>query len=523
MRAKIGPAHVFFLVTTALFILWTWLTLGTSALAGLDALSDGPGVDPASPWGQVLAAIAVVTVPVVQFVGLALLAFWASRRRLNNLAWAAGLAIPFTFGAYQGLKALFARPRPAGVPPLITAEGYSYPSAHMAALTVLCVMLVAGLILVRQRHLFIWLAAAGLTLLWWFIAYDRWALRAHHLTDIIGGGFLGGALASLALALAGVHVGKLPELTRAATKDDKPTRLAAVIYNPTKIPDPVVFRRHVQGECAERGWQVPLWLETEADNPGESATRRALRRKADLVMVAGGDGTVRAVCGAMSGSSTPVAILPAGTGNLLARNLHVPLDMADALTTAFDGTPRTIDLVEIKADDQAAEASAVMAGMGTDAAIMGDTNEDLKKVVGPAAYVVAAANALNRPPFDARLEADTKTPEQVTASMVLIANVGQIQGQLDVAPDASPDDGLLDILVATPQNVGEWAAMATSMLTKSDTRGVHRAQAKTLVIETSEPVAYQLDGDAVGECRRLEATIVPGAVRVMTPASTPRS
>lgn len=517
MRARFSMAHVFLLATTMLFALWTWLTLSLDAFAGPDAASTTPGVDPQSAWGQVLAAIAVVTVPYVQFVGLALLALWASRRRLNNLAWAAGLAIPFTFGAYQVAKLAFARPRPPTSPDLITSEGYGYPSAHMTAITVLVVMLVAGLVATRQRRLFGWLAAAGLAVVWWFIFYDRWALRAHWFSDLIGGGFLGGVVASLALALAGVRVGKLPELTRAARGGDGVPRRPAVIYNPTKIPDPVVFRRHVEGECAERGWDAPLWLETEADDPGASATRRALRRKVDLVMAAGGDGTVRAVCAAMSGSSTPVAILPAGTGNLLARNLGIPLDMADALDVAFGGTARSIDLVAIKADDQPADASAVMAGMGADATIMSDTNEDLKKVVGPAAYVVAAANALNRPPFPVRLSADDGKTEEVEASMVLVANVGQIPGQIDVAPDAAPDDGLLDVLIATPKNMGEWAAMATGMLRRSDTKGVQRAQVTTFVVETPEPVPYQLDGDAVGECKRFEATVVPGAIRIMVP------
>lgn len=517
MRARFGLAHLFFLVTALLFALWTWLALGTTALDGLNAPSRTPGVDPMSGWGQVLAAVAVVTVPYVQFVGLVALAVWASRRRLHNFAWAAGLAIPFTWGGYQLAKFLSRQERPPFAPPLITNEGFGYPSAHMTSLTMLAVMVVAALVLTRQRRLFVGLAIAGMTLVWWFIAYDRWALRAHWFSDLVGGGFLGGALASLALALAGVRVAALPDLVRKADASENTPRRAAVIYNPTKIPDPVIFRRHVEGECTQRGWQSPMWIETEADDPGAGATRRAIRRKADLVFVAGGDGTVRAVCAAMSGSPTPVAILPVGTGNLLARNLDVPLDFADALDVAFDGSPRTIDLVEIKADDQPADASAVMAGMGTDAAIMGDTNDDLKKVVGPAAYVVAAANALNQPPFAARLTIDEQGSEEVEASMVLIANVGQIQGQIDLAPDASPDDGLLDVLIATPKNVGDWAVLATGVLRKSDTKGVQRAQAKSFVVEADAPVAYQLDGDAVGECRRLEATVVPGAVRVMVP------
>lgn len=511
MRPSTGLAPVAFLAAALAFALWTWLALGTGAFAAADAASLTPGVDVASPWGQILAAIAVVTVPAVQFVGLGVLAVWAARRRLTNLAWASGLAIPLTFGATQLAKTTFARVRPPISPPLITSEGYAYPSAHMAALTVLVVMVVAGLVLTRQRRLLLVSAVAGLAGVWWFTLYDRWALRAHWFSDLIGGGFLGGTVAALALTLAGVRVGGVRG--RPAGRARRP----AIVYNPTKIPDPVLFRRHVAGECAAHGWQPPLWLETEPDDPGASATRRALRRSADLIVAAGGDGTVRAVCAAAAASDLPVAILPAGTGNLLARNLGVPLDLADALEVAFTGRARRIDLVEIRADGRAPAVSAVMAGMGTDAAIMGDTNEELKKVVGPAAYVVSAANALTRPRFPATLTADDGRTEHVQASMVLVANVGQLQAQFDLAPDAAPDDGLLDVLIATPRNVGGWAAMATGMLTRSPVAGVQRAQVRGVVVETPEPVPYQLDGDVAGDCRRFEATIVPGAVRVMVP------
>jgi diacylglycerol kinase (ATP) len=114
----------------------------------------------------------------------------------------------------------------------------------------------------------------------------------------------------------------------------------------------VTFRRQIEGECEQRGWEPPLWLESDAEDAGAAASRRARRAEVDLALVAGGDGTVRTACAELAGSGIRVGILPAGTGNLLARNLGVPLDMAEALDVAFDGRPRPIDLIEVRADDR---------------------------------------------------------------------------------------------------------------------------------------------------------------------------
>ena len=109
-------------------------------------------------------------------------------------------------------------------------------------------------------------------------------------------------------------------------------------------------------------------------------------------------------------------------------------------------------------------------------------------------------------------------PVERRPALALIANVGSVQGQIALAPDARPDDGLVDLVLATPERPTDWGAMATRVLARqADHPGIERAQVRTLVIETAEPIAYQIDGDTVGACSRLEVSVLPRAVLVMVP------
>ena len=118
-----------------------------------------------------------------------------------------------------------------------------------------------------------------------------------------------------------------------------------------------------------------------------------------------------APCGSSAPSSPgpdiPVAVLPAGTGNLLARNLGISLDLDDALAEVLDGTEQRIDSVLIEGDELTADRFVVMAGLGLDAAIIADAPDDLKKRVGWAAYVVSTLKNLNHPSSRSRSSSTT--------------------------------------------------------------------------------------------------------------------
>ncbi len=334
----------------------------------------------------------------------------------------------------------------------------------------------------------------------------------------MGGLLWGGTVASLALLVFNVRTAALPSTKRTQAPSGG---LCAIIYNPTKIIDEASFRRHVGFELDQRGWEDALWLPTKAGDAGIAMANEARKRGADLVLVAGGDGTVRVVCAQLADSDIPVALIPAGTGNLLARNIGVPLDETDALNLAFEGTPTKIDLVRIIVDDDESSEDyfAVLAGIGFDAAMMDKTNEDLKKAVGSAAYVLSFAQEINAPPHALVAKMDHQDTLRTNATLTIIGNVSSLQGGVELIPGADPTDGLMDLLVASPEGLGGWARLAAKVFAKR--AGGDQAkivQGRRLRLEVEEPIAYQLDGDTIGELTTLDAEVAPGALTVMMPA-----
>jgi len=140
---------------------------------------------------------------------------------------------------------------------------------------------------------------------------------------------------------------------------------AAVIVNPTKVPDTDLHRARVTAELIKHDWTEPLWLETTIEDGGYGLARQAVHEQVDLVFACGGDGTVRAVIQGLVGSGVPVAVLSVGTGNLLAQNLALGTSLAEGIATGVTGRTRAVDLGVIDG-----ETFAVMAGIGLDAAML---------------------------------------------------------------------------------------------------------------------------------------------------------
>jgi diacylglycerol kinase (ATP) len=290
----------------------------------------------------------------------------------------------------------------------------------------------------------------------------------------------------------------------------------AVVANPTKSGDPYWSRR-VLGVLERAGLPDARWLPTTAEDPGPGQARRALADGADVVVVAGGDGTVRSVGTVLAGTGVPMALLPSGTGNLLARNLGIPLEVEAAARVAATGRTAALDVG--RASD--GECFLVMAGTGFDAAMLRDTSDRAKVWFSWAAYVVAGLRHLRGPMATYDLEIDGVAVQRQGRG-VLVGNVAELQSGLELLLDARPDDGLLDVAVLGPQTLREWARLARRVAI-GRAPGEHvleRWTATSVTVRSSPEQPVQYDGDLVDSAVELRCHIEPGALLVRVPAGS---
>lgn len=419
----------------------------------------------------------------------------------------------------------------------------SYTSGHTGAATALYAGL-AVLVLSRVRRPWRWVVAVPLLLLPLVVGVARLYRGMHHPTDVVGG-MVNGALSLVIVGRAlftDRSVVAVPsaraadaDATTAAGPGGRPPGSTTVIFNPTVTDE--AARGTLRRILEQHGHPAPVFTETTVEDPGTGQAADAVRGGAKLVVVCGGDGTVRAVADALAGSGVPLVVVPCGTGNLLARNLGLPLTPAAALDAALAGTPHALDLGRIEGDGLTATHFAAMSGAGLDAAMMEHTDARAKSALGWPAYVLAGISTLRTPRMRLTVRLDDAPALHRTARMVLVANVGTVQGGITLLPAARPDDGLLDLLILDPRGPSGWmralgtvlrgrtkaprpAAVDTLSPGDGDTKGVpvefftfRRAE-----LTFGAPQSRELDGDPVSHGRRLTAEVRPGALTVLLPA-----
>jgi YegS/Rv2252/BmrU family lipid kinase len=276
-----------------------------------------------------------------------------------------------------------------------------------------------------------------------------------------------------------------------------------------------VAREQIDGTLTAAGWSPSLWLETTPQDPGRGMAEAAVAATVQLIVICGGDGTVMACLSGLADSGVPVAVIPVGSGNLLARNLGIPLGLDESLATAVDGMDRRIDLGRL--GDQ---PFAVMAGMGFDAAMMADTTEGMKRFAGWPAYVVSGLRHLRDPVMRVRICIDDGPMLRRSARTVLVGNVGQLEGGLELLPDAAADDGLLDVAVVAPRTLRDWLRVAYRIARhRRHDRHLERFTGQTISIEADRVVPRQIDGEVIDEGRRIDVHVEPGALVVRVPQS----
>jgi YegS/Rv2252/BmrU family lipid kinase len=271
---------------------------------------------------------------------------------------------------------------------------------------------------------------------------------------------------------------------------------------------------------ADAGVVDPLWFEVPKSRKAPKQVRAALDAGADLIFVWGGDGTVQrcvdAVVDASDGKEpVPIAIVAAGTANLLASNLGIPIgDLDEAVHVGLHGTRRAIDVGTVNG-----EHFAVMAGAGFDALMIGDADRGLKDRFGRFAYFWTGARNLRAATADARVELDGKHWFEGRLSCVLVGNVGRLTGGLDAFPDARPDDGTLEIGVVTASGFLQWARALSRLAAgrAADSPFVTTGRASKIDVHFRRKLPYELDGGPRGSQRRLKIRTRPAAVTVCVP------
>ncbi|MDA4892747.1 diacylglycerol kinase family protein [Streptomyces sp. MS2A] len=324
------------------------------------------------------------------------------------------------------------------------------------------------------------------------------------------------------------------------------TKHIGIVWNPSKT-DRETLESALETALGGVDGVSVSWHETAEDDPGRAAAQAALDAGADVVAAAGGDGTVRAVAEQLADTETEahLAVIPLGTGNLLARNLGVPLnDLPGAFGRALTSDAQAIDVGwaevvfapgEVPEEDPEPEgesgryAFAVMAGFGIDAHMITETDDDLKDKAGWLAYVESLGRAVAASEvIDLRVAMDDADPVEEKAHTFIVGNCGTLQGGITLLPDADPSDGRLDLLALNADGIAGWMDTLRTMVwdnglkrllsggeerAASSDSMVHR-RLTSAVVELDEPRVFEIDGDDIGEVTRIAITVQPAAIRV---------
>lgn len=263
----------------------------------------------------------------------------------------------------------------------------------------------------------------------------------------------------------------------------------------------------------ERLGEEPRWIEVPKSKKAPPQVRRVLEEGADLVFAWGGDGMVQRCIDALGDGDAALAIIPAGTANLFASSLGIPRDIEQAIDIGLRGERRRLDVGRFNG-----ERFAVMAGAGFDAAMIRDSG-GMKDRIGRAAYLLSGSENLRSKPFEAEIEVDGVGWYDGPASCVLVGNVGDVFGGVQVFPDARPDDGALDLGIVTADGAAQWMRTIARAATGDPHRSpfVRITRARAVKVKLDRKVLYELDGGDREKVKSFEIEVEPSSIEVCVP------
>lgn len=343
-----------------------------------------------------------------------------------------------------------------------------------------------------------------------------------------------------ALALIGIRAQRRRKLATVLDKRNNDKVKYAFIINPSK-PQAAAHRVHIERFCEQHGFKDVEFIDTRLDKDGRACALEALEHGADVVVAVGGDGTVRTVASALSGTGHALGIVPIGTGNLFARNMGIPVDDIDAaLTVATSHGSRNVDMGRLTILDSPEEdhghAFLIIAGVGFDAAMIDDTNPELKKNISWMAYFVGAVKNLFTPKYRGTVtitsaNGSTHSTKDLTFRTFMAGNCGQIP-MFSLMPLASWDDGILDFeVIDTSGGIIGWANLFGDVVHQTITgkaeqnplstnSTVDQIQGMNAELTLEKPALAQVDGDMLGATKHIRFDVEKRALCVRVPEPT---
>lgn len=293
---------------------------------------------------------------------------------------------------------------------------------------------------------------------------------------------------------------------------------AVIIFNPTagQAGSPDAELQAAAAVWIEQGWHVDL---QPTQGPGDATrlAREAAERHDDVVIAAGGDGTINEVVNGLAGSSTIMGSIPLGTMNVWARELRLPLQPRAAAAALLESQVRPIDLGRANG-----RYFLLMAGIGLDAAVTAGVGQAEKRRLGMLAYILHALKlAITVQGTRSRLLIDGKVVKG-RVLMVVIGNSQLYGGVVKITHHASIDDGLLDICVIKGNNFLSALYRLAAILVRShgSDSQLQYYRARTVEVRSYPALPVQVDGDSIGDTP-MRFEVAPGALRALLPMHVP--
>lgn len=305
----------------------------------------------------------------------------------------------------------------------------------------------------------------------------------------------------------------------------------ALIFNPEKISEAKL--RRIYRKVSD---QELFLLPTDSKSGGFEAGKKALELEMERIVVAGGDGTLRAVVEAVADSDVVLGILPIGTGNILARNLKLPVNSLESCAhRSLSKAEHRIDLGVAKVIDTQGMTHQYLftgiAGLGMDARLMAATDKKRKRQIGWIAYLEASLRFLPLKFERFEVVVDEQPPRVLKSYSLLVGNAGWLPGAISMMPDARLDDSRLDMAAIGPRRIWNWVdfigritwqnivvrplALGRKWLdATANVKTLENFKGRRISITPKSPAPFQVDGDPLFEVTHAEFTLRPKGLRV---------